>query len=1160
MHFPAICGKWALRPWPALTRITWLAMKMTLILLTICMLRVSANGYSQQITFSGRNVTLEKIFSVIESQTGYVVFYNYSALRDAGRVTVNAHRTPLSQFIQDCFSHLPYTFRIEGKTIMITKKADAPAAPVEVKLPPPLIEVSGNVRDESGNPLQGATVSVKGAATATRTDAAGNFSLRVEQGAVLVFSFTSYISREIRVNSAEAQIQIVLQPDPKSFDEVVVTAFGIEKQKRAIGYTQQSIDGSSLTEAREGNVLNALKGRFAGVHINRSSGGPSGSSYIAIRGNSSLSQRDQPLFIVDGMPINNDNLGQVRNVFGGRDYGDGVKDINPDDIESITVLKGPNAAALYGSRGANGVVLITTKKSAKKGLGISFNSNATFETIAQFPKFQNKWAGGYDDTYEGYWLDSTEVGGVKYQVQPDWIEDQWGGPLDGRLAVIQMMPDLGPVPMSPQPEDNLRKFYRTGTTYTNTVAVSAGRENAHMRLSLSNLSNRGIIPNNSFNRQTINLISGAQITDRFSVEAKATYVRETNKNRPYIGADFLNINRNFTRIARHINLDWLRDYKNPDGSMRNWVFNGNIMNPYWVLNEVGSDDQRDRLIGYVSMQYQFTSWLNLRVRASNDGYTDVRNEHVGKGTLAGYNTGLVKNFQYRVNELNADAILTASGNLAKNLSGSFLVGGNLYKTKTTITGIQGGNLNYDNLYDISNAQIVTPTYFLGRKEVQSAFFNGELAFKNYLFLNITGRNDWSSALGEPSFFYPSVSVSHVLTDLLKVESKLLSYAKLRLSYAQAGNDGAIYQTKTGYSILPIASGFNGQQFAEINQTRTNSRLKNELKTSYEAGADIRLFNNRIGIDFTYYNASTTNQIIPIPISAASGFTTQVINAGEIRNKGIEIFVNAIPVQLSNSFRWLATLNFSRNRSMVVSLTEGITNLVLLSSSGISIEARPGNAFGNIVGFPYLLSPEGRKVVEEGGYVRAASRAVLGNIQPDWLAGFTNTITYKGFSISALVDIRKGGQIYSVTKYDQTASGTGKFTENRGNLIADGVIWDEGEGKYLENTEPTFAQNYYAYRAWGQIHEDFVINAEYVALRQATLSYDFNLKRLKRTPFKSASLSIVGRNLFYLYRDPQFRTMGISPEAAFAPTAAAQGYEAYTMPATRSIGVNLALGL
>ncbi len=1014
--------------------------------------------------------------------------------------------------------------------------------------------ISGTVKTVDGKALEGVSVLVKETKQGTTTDASGKYSLQVKDGAVLIFSYTGYLNKEISAGLLQSAFDVVLEQDPKSLEEVVVTAFGIERQKRSVGFTQQKVDGAVLTQAREVNVANSLKGRVAGVHINQSSGGPSGSSYVIIRGNSSLRQRDQPLYVVDGLPINNDNLRQAGAFGGGRDYGDGLKDINPDDIESITVLKGPNAAALYGSRGANGVILITTKKSAKKGIGISYNSNATFETINVIPTFQNKWGGGYDDSYI-YWTDSTVINGVKYQLQPDWIEDQWGGPLDGRLAVIQTMPELGPVPMSPQPEDNVRKFYRTGSTYTNTLALTGGSENANIRLSLSNLSNKGIVPNNSMNRQTVNLIVGANITPRFKVEAKANYIRETNKNRPAIGSSFLNIHRNFSRLARHINLDWLKNYKRPDGSMVNWVNNGAIMNPYWVLNEILNDDQRDRLISYVSLNYKFTDWLSLQVRAANDGYTDVRNERVAKRTLAGQSGGAIRNFQFRVNELNSDAILTASGKLSKNFTGSLLVGGNLYKTKTTITGVEGGNLNYDNLYHISNAQLVTPVSFLGRKEVQSVFYNGQLGFRNYLFLDITGRNDWSSALGEPSFFYPSFSLSHVLTDVLKIKSDFLSYVKLRASYAQAGNDGDIYQTKAGYSIFSIASGFGGQQFAAISGTVPEAKLKNELKTSYEAGADIRLFKNRVGIDFTYYSNSTTDQIIPISVSAATGFSSKAINAGEIQNKGIEVFANAIPVQLPNSFTWEVSVNFSKNKSKVISLTDGITNLVLLSA-GVRIEARPGQPFGNIVGFPYKLSPEGRRIVEGGGYVAGDDRVVLGNIQPDWLGGITNTFSYKGIRLSALIDVRKGGQIYSFSKYDGMASGTGKFTENRGNLITPGVVWDPGQNKYVENTEVVLAQTYYAYRAWNDIHEEFVIDASYVALREATLSYDFRPKILSKTPFKTATLSVVGRNLLYIYRDPQFKEMGISPESAFAPIAAAQGYELYTMPRTRSIGFNL----
>ncbi|MEP7107944.1 MAG: SusC/RagA family TonB-linked outer membrane protein [Ferruginibacter sp.] len=1018
--------------------------------------------------------------------------------------------------------------------------------------------ISGNIKSADGKLLDGVSIQVKGTSHGTTTDAGGNYTLKVKDGAILVVSDANYIGREVPVGLLTV-VDIILEQDIKGLGEVVVTAFGIERQKKSIGYSQQKIDGSVLTQARETNVMNSLKGRVAGVHVNQSSGGPAGSSYITIRGNSSLAGNNQPLFVVDGFPINNSNLRPAASggQNGGRDYGDGVKDINPDDIESISVLKGANAAALYGSRGANGVVLITTKKSAKKGLGVSYNSNATFETINTRPTFQNKWSGGYEDSYV-YWTDSTTVNGIRYQLQNGLSDAQYGGPLDGRLAVIETIPELGPIHMSPQPEDNVNSLYRTGTTYTNTVALTGGNETSNIRLSLSNLSNKGILPNNSFNRQTVNLVATSNITARLKIEAKANYIRETNKNRPVIGASYQNVSRTFLALPRNIDLNWLKNYKRADGSMVVWL-NGDLQNPYWSLNEILEEDQRDRLIGYVSLNYKFADWLNLKVGAANDSYTDVRNERVAKGTPDRNGAaGAVRNFQYHVNELNADAILTAQGKLSKNFSASFLVGGNLYQTKTITTGLEGGNLNYPDFYQISNAGIVIPTSSLGRKEVQSAFFNGQLAYKNYLFLDITGRNDWSSSLGSPSFFYPSFSLSHVLTDALNIKSKLLSYAKIRASYAQAGTDANIYQTKAGYSILPVSSGFDGQQFAQISQNVPNATLKNELKKSYEFGTDIRLLKNRVGIDFTYYNASTANQILPISVSGASGFTTKLINAGEIQNKGIELYINTIPVQMLNSFSWEVSLNFSKNKSEVISLAPGISNNVMLSTNNVSIEARPGQPFGNIVGYPFKLSPDGRRVIEGGIYARGSDRVVLGNIQPDWLAGVTNTFSYRGIRLSALIDIRKGGQIYSSTMDDEMGNGTGKFTENRGNLIANGVVLDPVTNKYTENSQVVFAEQYYAYQSWTGLNEAFVINADCVSLREATLGYEFRPKILSKMHFKTAIFSIVGRNLLYLYRDPKFKIMGISPETAFAPTAAAQGYEAITMPTTRSIGLNLSL--
>jgi TonB-linked SusC/RagA family outer membrane protein len=1020
--------------------------------------------------------------------------------------------------------------------------------------------VTGTITSgEEGQPLAGVSVLVKGTFKGTSTNANGKFSLSAKEGSTLIVSYTNYISKEIPVTSSQQAIDIVLEKDSKSLSEVVVTAFGIERQKRSVGYAQQKVDGSALTLAREPNVLNSLKGRAAGVFINQSSGGPSGSSYISIRGNSSLAGNNQPLFVVDGYPINNSNLRQAGpgSQVGSRDYGDGIKDINPDDIESITVLKGANAAALYGSRGANGVILITTKKSSKKGLGVTYNSNVTIEKLNVTPTFQNKWAGGYGDAYEGTWIDSTTYNGQRYQLQNGTSDAQYGGPLDGRLAIIELIPELGPIPMSPQPADNVNSLYRTGSTFTNSVSLTGGNETSNVRLSLSNLSNKGIIPNNSFNRQTVNLVAATDITDRLKVEAKANYIRESNKNRPIVGASYANISRSFLALPRNIDLNWLKDYRRDDGSMVVWL-KGDVQNPFWSMNEIREEDQRDRIIGYVSLNYKFTNWLSMKIGAANDSYTDVRNERVAKGTPdRNGSAGNVRNYEFHVNELNTDAILMANGKLSKNFTGSLLVGGNLYKTKSTTVGLEGGNLNYPDFYNISNAGLVTPVYSLARKEVQSVFYNGQLGYKNYLFLDVTGRNDWSSSLGQPSFFYPSFSLSHVLTDALNIKSDLLSYVKLRASYAQAGTDANIYLTKGGYTVLPLSSGFNGQQFAQVNQSVPNATLKNELKKSYEFGTDIRLFNNRMGIDFTYYKANTSNQILPISISAGSGFSTKLINAGEIQNKGVELFVNAIPVQ-SKSFTWEISVNAANNKSKVVSLAPGITSNVMLSTNYISIEARPGQPFGNIIGYPFKRTPEGRKIIEDGTWARGDDRVVLGNIQPDWLGGISNTFSYKGIRLSALIDVRKGGQIYSNTKDDEMGNGTGKFTENRGNLIAEGVVWDDNAGKYVENTQKIFSEQYYAYQSWLGINEAFVIDADYAALREATIGYEFKPKILSKTPFKTATFSVVGRNLFYLYRNPQFKVMGISPESAFAPTAAAQGYEAISMPTTRSFGFNLSL--
>ncbi len=764
---------------------------------------------------------------------------------------------------------------------------------------------------------------------------------------------------------------------------------------------------------------------------------------------------------------------------------------------------------------------------------------------------------GYDDNFDTW--GNVTVNGQQYKQQAGWMLDNWGGKMDGQLISIETMPDLGLVPLTGQPKDNIKKFYRTGVTTSNTISVSSVSDKINFRGSASNVSNKGIIPNNSFDKQTVDFLVGVNISEKLYVEAKANYIRQSTENRPYIGANRRNVSFSLNYTARHINLDWLKNYKNPDGTMRSYNGLGGFpMNPYWMLNEFLSNDLRNRLIGYTSVKYKFTNWLNLSLRSGVDVYTDLRNEQVGQKTPFQYG-GYVRNAQYSVSEFNSDALLTASGKIKSNFTGSISAGASKYTKRYNESGSEGSNLIADGVYVVSNTSIQNGIFGLVRKEINSVYGNGQLGYKNYLFLDVAARNDWSSTLskGNYSFFYPSVGLSYVFTDALAIKSNLLNFGKLRLSYAQAGSDASAYLTKAGYSIWN--TGYNGQSFAWIQGNIPSSNLKNELKTSWEVGTELRLLKNRMSVDFTYYSASTKNQIMQVQIPAATGFNTKLVNSGEVTNKGIEMFVTGAPLQSSKGLNWDISLNLSKNKSKIVSLYPGLATQILYNGDEIAIEARPGRPYGDIVGFKYLRTDDGRLLLNSDGMVQAdTKRSVLGNIQPRWLGGLTNTFSFRGFVLSALVDIRDGGQIYSFSAYDQYAKGTGKFTENGDNLVEDGVIAD-GNGGYIKNTKVLKRQGYYAMKAWSGGREAMVLSASYVALREVTFGYNFKSSLLSKIKINSARLSVVGRNLFYFHRDPLFKTMGLSPEGAFAPTAAAQGYETSGVPSTRSVGFNLSLG-
>lgn len=1007
-----------------------------------------------------------------------------------------------------------------------------------------------------GSPIPGVSIVVQGTGIGTQTDSRGRYSLRAPgPNSTLVFSYTGMVTYTTGLNG-QSTLDVKMEIGNNELSDVVVTAFGIKRAARNLGYSVQVVGGEQVSKAKELNVVNSLSGQVAGVQINPSAAGPAGSTFVVIRGSSSLTGTNQPLYVVDGVPIDNETLG-TPTLFGGqRDFGDGIGGINPDDIESVSVLKGPAAASLYGARGAHGVIVITSKKGRAGKMAINYSNNTTFETLNSVPRFQDVYGGGYDDNYTSF--DQANINGQTVSQWPSWLQDHWGGKYDGRMISIATWPELGLVPYTARGEDNFRKFYRTGITETNTIGVSGGNDKATYRLAVTDLRNQGIVPNNSMDRQSVNLLVNARVTDRLTVEAKANYVRQYLSNPPETGGLSTSPTVALTRLPPFLDLNWLKDYKREDGSMINYK-SGSPNNPYWLMNEVTGNGKRDRLIGYVLAKYRLTDWLSIQGRTATDFYYDTRFSKIGIGT-PGNTQGVLHNDDYKVKEDNSDVLVTAAGSLSKSLTGSINVGANHRDYSQEHTGIMGSGFNIPNLYNISNAQYISASQFMQRKVMNSVYFSGELAYNNYLFLDVTGRNDWSSTLGirNYSFFYPSVSSSFIFTDALNMKSSVLSFGKLRASYAEAGNDAGPYQTIAGYDLS--TSTYNGQPEASISSSIPLLDLKNELTRSFEVGTELKFFNNRLGLDFTYYHANTVNQITPVDISPATGYATQLINAGNIQNQGVELMITATAVK-TRDFSWNILLNASRNRSKVISLAPGLATLTLLDTyDAATIQATPGHPYGEIVGTDYLRNDKNQIVLTSTGqYQPGAEPIVLGNIQPDFLAGVTNTFNYKNLELSALVDIRQGGQVFSDTKYNEMAGGTGAFTANRTNLIADGVI-DQGNGTYAKSNIVLTAQDYYAGAGpWGGIATPMIISASYVSLRQVSLSYPIGrIGGLKKTVLKTAGLSIVGRNLLYLYRDPQFRQMGISPETAFNTTSAAQGMEVVGIPTTRSLGINLSI--
>lgn len=1025
--------------------------------------------------------------------------------------------------------------------------------------------ITGTVKSaDDGSTLPGVSVIVKGTSIGTITDPGGKYSIKVPaDGKTLVFSFVGMTTLEVPIGASKV-IDVSLETDAMRVDEVVITAFGISKERKSLGYAVQDVEGEEFAKAREANIVNSLSGRVSGINVTSSSGAVGSSSRITLRGASSITGSNEPLFIVDGIPIDNTNYGNA-DYNGGFDMPNGIADINPDDIESVTILKGPNAAALYGVRASNGVIVIKTKSgkkgSKKDGLGVSFNSTTSFETPLVLPSFQNSYGQGPNHNYFE-WVDGTSSDGG--------VDESWGPPLDVGLSFVQWdsyKVDGAPLPWVSQP-NNVKDFYNTGITLNNNLAISGGSENASYRLSMGMMDQTGIVPNTSINKYNISGNSNFNITDKFKVGFTVNYIKQLSDNLPTAGYTNENPVQQMIWSGRNVDFDALRDYENlplapagtpAEGTPINW--NTQFQNnPYWILDNNLNGLNKDRVIGGMNLTYDLSDNLKVIAKTGIDTWSSQVTVQKAIGTNE-FSEGYYQEIDRRYNEINSELLLAYNRKLSDEFTFNFNLGANQMTRQYTRLIGEAPQLELPGVYSLSNVKSGVSTVltsFTEESQINSVYGFGQLAFRNSLFLDFTGRNDWASVLPleNNSFFYPSVTVSAVLNELLAIESSRLTFLKIRGGWSKVGGIGALdpYKLQQAFQFRddPWGSILLAYNPDELN----NPNLKSEQTVGIEFGLDARFFQNRVRFDATYFDQTSTDLIVPIEVSAASGYISAWDNVGEMSNKGVEMLLGFTPVKTKD---WTVDLdfNFYKNKNEVVSLG-GLDALILGGQWNVDLQARAGMPYGVLYG-PGYARDENDNIIHEGGVpVVADEYMVLGDIQPDWRGGVTLNVKYKGLSCAATVDGKFGGDVYSMTTTWGRYSGILEETlEGRETgIVGDGVmnIGTDENPEYVPNDVVVTAEKYNKSTYDNSVAEGSVFDASYVKLRQVVLTYELPKKWLEKTTIYNASISFVGRNLAILHKNAPH----IDPETSFSSENGMQGLEFGQLPSVRSLGFNISI--
>ncbi len=1040
--------------------------------------------------------------------------------------------------------------------------------------------ISGSVTDEAGLPLPGVNIIIQGTSTGTQSDFDGNYSIEASVGQTLVFSYVGFETQE-RTVGAQNTINVTM-PAGTALSEVVVTALGVSREKQSLGYATQEVEGEDISAVKTSNFTNALSGKVSGLQIRRNNNF-GGSTNVVIRGNTSLTGDNQALFVVDGVPISNRNTNSsAQSQASGNyyDYGNAASDINPDDIESVNVLKGAAASALYGSRAANGVIIITTKKGTKaKGLGVTINSGSQvgFLDKSTFPTYQDQYGAGYDGQVFTY----TDVDGDGVDDQTsNFIDDGSYGPaFDPNLYIYQWDS------FDPASPNYLKKtqwtaakrgaiaFFKTPITLTNSIAISNGMENGSYRLSYTKLDQSGIMPNSQIDRHNFIFSSTFDVSDKLKVSGLANYIKTdaVGRNSTGYNDNIVGLFRQWWQTNVEIpsqremyfktgrNVSWNPGSARPGATPLYWD------NPYWTRYENYQNDGRSRFIGNFELTYELADWVNVMGRVSTDTYNERQEERRAVGSVAadfGVTRGSVDSGYLRRDitstETNYDLMFNFNHDFGESVSFSGLLGTNIRRNHYQyVYGSTAGGLLIPGLYALQNGINPSPNPVEVEQKigVDGVFASASFGFGNVVYLDGTIRRDHFSTLPEDnsSFYYPSVSTSFVFSKLLNTSA--ISFGKLRLNYAEVGNGAPFDRLRDTYTV-------NDDIGTSLPITRNNPDLKPERTKSYEAGLEMRFANNRIGFDVAYYKSNSIDQIISVPVSVATGYSNKLLNAGEIENKGIEVSLNLVPVK-TDDFSWALTGNFTRNRNEVIALPEGTETIQLgRFQGGISIQATKGEPYGVIYGTDYMYDDNGNKIVLPNGKYKKTptSNNIIGDTNPDWLMGISNTLTYKNLAFSFLIDIQEGGSIFSLDQYYGESTGlypNSAFINDLGNPVRNSL---EDGGGFINpgvtedgavNTKRVDASAFGQFGYAAYPNSEFVYDASYIKLRQASLTYTLPSKSLDNTFLTGLQFSVVGSNLWIIDKKIPYA----DPEAGLS-SGNLQGYITGALPTTRDYGFNI----